>query len=56
MNTPLFVPTVFIQSFPFLGKENAQIINPLPPTPQNKHTNKQFTTKNSLIRDRICTS
>lgn len=40
MNTPLFVTTVFIQSFPFLGKENAQIINPsLQPLKTNTQTN-----------------
>lgn len=39
MNTPpFFVTTVFIQSFPFLGKENAQIITP---NPQPLKTNTQ---------------
>lgn len=34
---PFFVTTVFIQSFPFLGKENAQIITPSPyPLKTNK--------------------
>lgn len=48
MNTPLFVTTVFIQSFSFLCKKMHKLLPP-PPTP-SKQTHKQTTIRNSLIK------
>lgn len=54
MNTPLFVTTVFIQSFSFLCKENAQIITP---SPHHLKTNtKTNYNQKQLNKDRICIS